>query len=137
LSIVNGQLTIVNYWRRTLAKGDDIEERLVDFAVEIVKFTNQLPKTPAGAHIAGQLLRSGTSPAAQYAEARGAESINDFIHKLKICIKELNETHIWLKIVTKSNIQPASQVDGIIQECEELCRIINASIQTAKKRIGA
>ena len=117
-----------------MAKGDDIEERLVNFAVRIVKFTNLLPKTHAGAHIAGQLLRSGTSPAAQYAEARGAESGNDFVHKMKICLKELNESHIWLKIIARSDLQSASQVDAIMLECEELCRIINASIQTMKKR---
>lgn len=75
-----------------MAKGDDIEERLVSFAVRVIKLCDSLPQTRAGSHIAGQLLRSGTSPAANYAEARNAESVNDFIHKLKICLKELNET---------------------------------------------
>lgn len=117
-----------------MVKGDDIEERLVVFAVNIVKYSDQLPKTYAGAHIAGQILRSGSSPAAQYAEARGAESDQDFIHKLRICLKELNETHIWLKIIARSDLQSRAQIPGIIQECEELSRIINASIQTIKKR---
>ena len=118
-----------------MAKVDDLEDRLVDFAVNLIKFTNELPKTYAGTHISGQLLRSGTSPAAQNAEARGAESVNDFIHKLIICLKELNESHIRLKIVARSDMLSGAQVDGIMQECEELSRIINASIQTAKKRI--
>ena len=71
-----------------MAKGDDIEERLVDFAGMIIGATDALPDTRAGNHLAGQLLRSGTSPAAHYAEARGAESDRDFVHKLKLCFKE-------------------------------------------------
>ena len=69
-----------------VAKGDDIEERLINFAVRIIKLCDSLPQTRAGTHIAGQLLRSGTSPAANYSEARNAESTNDFVHKLKICL---------------------------------------------------
>lgn len=117
-----------------MVKGEDIEERLVQFAVCIVKNTDRLPKTYAGAHIARQLLRCGTSPAAQYAEARGAESDQDFVHKLRICLKELNETQIWLKIIARTEIQPLSQWQSILQECEELSRIINASIRTVRNR---
>ena len=82
-----------------MAKGDDIQERLIDFAVSIIQLTTKLPKSSAGKHIAGKLLRSGTSPAPNYAEARSAESSNDFIHKLKIALKELNETVVWLQII--------------------------------------
>lgn len=113
-----------------MAKGDDIEERLISFAVRIVKLCGQLPKTQAGTHIAGQLLRSGTAPAAHYAEARGAESTNDFIHKLKICLKELNEARIWLKIMVRSEMLPESRLTDLTSECDELCRIINASVKT-------
>ena len=74
------------------ASADNLEERLIDFAVRVIKVADRLPKTPAGKHIAGQLLRSGTSPAPNYAEARGAESNADFVHKLKVALKELNET---------------------------------------------
>ena len=116
-----------------MAKGDDIEERLVDFAVRIVKLSDSLPNSRSGSHISNQSLRSGTAPAAHYAEARNAESTNDFIHKLKLCSKELNETRRWLSIITKSALQPPSQMSDITQECDELCRIINASIRTAKK----
>jgi four helix bundle protein len=117
-----------------MAKGDDIEERLISFAVRIVKLSDYLPKTLAGRHIAGQLLRSGTAPAAHYAEARGAESTNDFVHKLKICLKELNEARIWLKIITQSEMLPESRLADLTNECDELCRIINASIKTTQAK---
>lgn len=81
------------------SKANEIEERLINFAVRIIKLTGSLPKTPGGKHIAGQILRSGTSPAPNYGEARGAESNADFLHKLGIVIKELNETSIWLRII--------------------------------------
>ncbi len=79
-----------------MAKGDDIQERLINFAVRIINLNSSLPNTQAGKHIGGQLLRCGTSPASNYAEARGAESTNDFLHKLGIVLKELNESEIWL-----------------------------------------
>lgn len=114
-----------------MAKGDDIQERLVDFAVRIIKVCNHLPDTSAGKHIAGQLMRSGTSPAPNYAEARSAESKRDFVHKLKICLKELNETEIWLQIIARGEMLHVSTLEGIMKECNELCRIINASIKTS------
>jgi four helix bundle protein len=113
-----------------MAKGDDIEERLIDFAVRVVNVSANMPGTQAGNHIAGQLLRSGTAPAAHYAEARGAESTRDFIHKLRICLKELNETRVWLKIATRSELVPEPSLREISRESDELCRIINASIKT-------
>ena len=115
-----------------MAKGDDLQERLIDFAVRVVNLCDKLPRSYAGKHMAGQLLRSGTAPAAHYAEARGAESNKDFIHKLKICLKELNESNVWLQIITRSEIFPANKLHPINQECCELSRIINASIRTAK-----
>jgi four helix bundle protein len=115
-----------------VAKGDDIEERLIKFAVRIVKLSTRLPNTPAGKHISMQLLRSGTAPAAHYAEARGAESTNDFIHKLKICLKELNEARVWLKIIIGSELLPENRMTDILAENDELCRIINASIKTTR-----
>ena len=87
-----------------VAKGDDIEARLIDFAVRIIKLCDNLPKTRAGNHIAGQLLRSGTAPAAHYAEARGAESTKDFVHKLRLSLKELKESRVWLLIIAKSGM---------------------------------
>lgn len=115
-------------------KGDDIEERLVEFAVRIITVSAQLPKTMAGRHVARQILRSGTSPAPNYAEARGAESRKDFIHKLKICLKELNETRVWLRIIVGGNLIAAPRLANLQQECDELCRILAASIKTAARR---
>jgi len=117
-----------------MSKGDDIEERLVAFAVRIVTLCSQLPKTEIGKHFTRQLLRSGTSPAAHYAEARGAESDNDFVHKLRICLKELNESRVWLKIITKSEVFPENRLQNITDECDQLCRIINTSIKTVRAR---
>jgi four helix bundle protein len=117
-----------------MAKGDDIEDRLIDFAVRVIKLCMSLPTTQVGRHVAGQLLRSGTSPAPNYAEARGAESPGDFIHKLKVVQKELNESRVWLRIIIKSGLQPASLLADLLSECDQLCRIINASIKTSRAR---
>ena len=82
----------------------ELEERLIDFAVRIIRLTAHLTKTPAGKHIAGQILRSGTSPTPNYGEARGAESPADVVHKLGIVLKELNETSIWLRVIDRSEM---------------------------------
>jgi len=118
-----------------MAKGDDIEERLINFAVDIVKLCNDLPNSRAGNHIAGQLLRSGTSPAANYGEARGAESTKDFIHKLRITLKELNESRNWLKILTRSKLLSDERLRAGNKEVDELCRILNASIRTMRSKL--
>src|SRR2546423_12992084 len=86
------------------SRADELKERLIDFAVRIVNLSASLPKTPAGKHIAGQIMRSGTSPAPNYGEARGAESHADFVHKLRIVLKELNETKIWLRGIERSEM---------------------------------
>jgi len=114
-----------------MSKGDDIQERLVDFAVRIIKVCNHLPDTTAGRHIAHQLMRSGTSAAPNYAEARSAESKRDFVHKLKICLKELNETEVWLQIIARGDMLHVSSLSEVVRECNELCRIMNASIKTS------
>src|SRR6266571_7322304 len=85
-------------------KADELEERLINFAVRIIKLSANLPKTPAGKHIAGQILKSGTSPAPNYGEARGAESHADFVHKVRIVLKELNETSIWLRVIERGEL---------------------------------
>ncbi|WP_309399471.1 four helix bundle protein [Cerasicoccus maritimus] len=111
---------------------DQIENRLIDFGADIIGFTESLPKSFAGIHIGKQLLRAGTSPAPNFAEARGAESRQDFVHKLKIVIKELNETQVWLKMLSRRNIGNTSATSSLLSEVGELSRIINASIKTAK-----
>ena len=119
---------------RPQLKADELEERPIDFAVRIIRLTSRLPKTPAGKHIAGQLLRCGTSPAPNYGEARGAESTNDFVHKLGVVLKELNETYIWLRIVERSEILRRELLNDIIEENKELCKIIGSSLRTARAR---
>lgn len=114
------------------SKADEIEERLINFAVRIVKLASALPKTPAGKHIAGQILRSGTSPAPNYGEARGAESHADFVHKLGIVLKELNETSFWLRIIEQSELLKRELLTGITTENTDLCRIFTASLKTAR-----
>jgi four helix bundle protein len=100
----------------TQADADAFQERLVLFAVRIIGLVACLPKTTAGRHVGGQLLRSGTSPAPNYAEARGAESRADFVHKLRIGVKELNETGIWLLIILKARMAPDALVASLIKE---------------------
>jgi four helix bundle protein len=114
------------------SRADELEERLIDFAVRVVNLSANLPKTPAGKHIAGQIMRSGTSPAPNYGEARGAESHADFVHKLRIVLKELNETSIWLRIIERSQLLRKELIKGIIQENTELCRIFIASLKTTR-----
>ncbi len=116
-----------------IAKGDDIQERLINFGVAIIKVSSSLPRTQAGGHFSRQLLRPGTSPAPNYGEARGAESTNDFVHKLGIVLKELNESGIWLEMIKRSEILPAGKLDCLQRECSELSRIIASSIRTAGK----
>ena len=100
------------------SQADELEERLIDFAVRIIKLSASLPKTAAGRHIAGQILRSGTSPAPNYGEARGAESQNDFIHKLRVVLKELNETSIWLRVIQRSElVRSRSEERRVGKEC--------------------
>jgi four helix bundle protein len=117
-----------------MAKGDDIQERLINFAVNIIQLTTKLSKSSAEKHVANQILRSGTSPAPNYAEARSAESSKDFIHKLKVALKELNETKVWLQIIIRSQIISVNECSELQNECDELCRIINASIKTSVRR---
>ena len=113
----------------------NLEDRLVDFAARIMRLTEKLPKTQAGIHISNQLLRSGTSPAPNYGESQSAESPKDFIHKLKISLKELRETRIWLKIITKASLIDPNLVFDLQKETDELGAIFYTSIQTAKRNM--
>jgi four helix bundle protein len=93
-----------------------------------------LPKNAVGKHVSNQLLRSGTSPGANYEEARGAESSADFIHKLRIVLKELRETLYWLKVIKKGELLHSEELEGISNETEQLSKIIAQSIITARKK---
>ena len=112
----------------------DLEERLIEFAIVIIRISESLVNTRAGNHIAGQLVRSGTSPAIHYGEAQSAESRNDFVHKLKILLKELRETLVSLKIIKRVPLtEKPEAIDSAISECNELISIFVKSIETAKK----
>src|ERR1700746_1673697 len=119
------------------SRADDLEERLVRFAIDIVTLTGHLPQNFQAKHIATQLLRSGTAAAPNYGEARAAESRADFIHKLKIALKELNETAIWLRIAQGSFAINAEFLTRLVAENTELCKILVASIQTARRNDAA
>jgi four helix bundle protein len=114
-----------------MTKGDDILERLVSHGVAVSQLCNSLPKSRASNQIAAQLIRSGTAAAPNYAEARAGESRQDFIHKLGIVLKELNETLVWLRMLQKLETAPVADLDPLISECDQLCRIVAASINTA------
>lgn len=117
------------------SKTFDIEERLIDFAVQIIRISENLPKTRVGNHIAGQLIRCGTSPAPNYGEAQSAESRSDFIHKMKVALKELRETRVWLLMIRKASlISPKSKLEPVIDENNQLISIFVTSIKTARSR---
>lgn len=102
----------------------NLAERLLNFAVSIIKLVNALPKTVVGKHVRGQLIRSGTSAGANYGEACGAESKSDFTHKLSIVLKELKESRFWLQVINRAELLKPQRVVPLLQECEELCAII-------------
>ena len=115
----------------------NLQERLIKFAARIIKLAGALPKTDAGRHVAGQILRSGSSPAANYGEAQSAESRADFIHKVKISLKELRETNVWLKIVIETKmIEPVDKLNSLIKETDELIAILYASVQTTRNNLN-
>ena len=112
----------------------DLEERLLAFSVRIIKIVGQLPNSRAGSHVAGQLLRSGTSPYPNHGEAQAAESPKDFVHKLRISLKELRETQRWLKLIQKIPLlEKPELLNNILEETEELIKIFVTSIKTAEK----
>ncbi len=112
-------------------KANKLEDRLIDFAVRVITVVEALPDTKAGKHIANQLVRAGTAPAPNYGEARAAESRADFVHKLKVSLKELRETFIWLKIIERKPILPKGRLGDIVKECDELISIFVTSLKTA------
>src|SRR5512143_2319561 len=105
-----------------MLKGNDILDRLLTHAVEITKLCANLPKNRATTHIAGQLLRSGTAVAPNYAETRAGESSQDFIHKLGIVLKELNESLVWLEMLQRMEAARPILLEPLIRECDQLCR---------------
>ena len=115
----------------------ELQERMTIFAVRIVKMVDAMPSTVAGLAIARQIIRSGTSPSANYRAACLAKSDRDFINKLKMVEEELDETCHWLEIVMRSEMMKESRIKPLHQECCELLNIIAKSIVTTKTRVNA
>jgi len=112
----------------------DLEERLINFAVLIIEIVEKMPDTKAANHLAGQLLRSGTSPALNYGEAQSGESRRDFIHKIKVVLKELRESNICLKIIYRAKLYKAEdKIIFALSESNELISIFVKSVETAQK----
>ena len=110
----------------------DLEDRLLQFAADTCRVAEQMPASRTGNHICSQLIRCGTSPSANYAEARGSESRRDFVHKLKLCLKELRESLAWLRLVAVLDLRPPAQLEVVIGEANELISIMVVSVRTAK-----
>jgi len=107
----------------------DLEDRLIDFAVRVITTAESLPKSKAGNHFAGQLIRSGTSSAPNYGEAQSAESRADFIHKMKVSLKEPRETLVWLKMIKRAKfIEPSSKIEPLLDENNQLISIFVAGL---------
>ena len=114
-------------------KPDELADRLLIYAVRTGRVVDSLPETRLGRHIAAQLVRAGTAPAPNYEEGCAAESRRDFIHKLRISLKELRESRCWLRMIAKSDLLPDSQLLDLVDESTQLCSILGASIVTARK----
>jgi four helix bundle protein len=107
-------------------------DRILDFADRIVTVVETLPDTRLGNRIANQLLRSGTSSIGNYEEACAAESKDDFVHKLRICLKEVRESRGWLRLTARRQLVPSSRLANLIDESEQLARMLGQSIATAR-----
>jgi four helix bundle protein len=129
---MNAQRSTLNAQRSS--GGYDLEDRLLEYAVRIIRVTEAMKRSAAGLHIADQLLRSGTSPYGNHGEAEGAESREDFVHKLRVCFKELRESRRWLKLVQRAElIEKPELLRTLINEADELVKIFGQSIQTATR----
>ncbi|MFH1265507.1 MAG: four helix bundle protein [Planctomycetota bacterium] len=111
---------------------EELSDRLLEFAARVGKAVDALPETRLGRHVAGQLVRSGTSPGPNYEEGCAGESRADFVHKLSICLKELRESRFWIRLIVKTELLPDKKMANLLDECTQLCRIIAQSIVTTK-----
>ena len=115
-------------------KGDELADRLLDFAVRIIALSAGLVKNAAGRHIAGQIVEAGTAIGAHYEEARGAESKADFVHKLGLALKECRETRYWLRVIHRGRLFSGDFPADLLVEADALCAILGQSILTTKSR---
>jgi four helix bundle protein len=132
------QRSTSTFQRPTLTKENagsfDLEDRLLRYAASIVRLVEKLPNDRSGNHVAAQLLRSGTSPLPNHGEAQAAESAADFVHKMRICLKELRESRRWLKLIIEVPLlKEKTEVNRLIDETEQLIKIFVASVRTAQQ----
>jgi four helix bundle protein len=118
-----------------MMKNFDLENRLVAFAVMALAVAEKLPPSYAGNHLGGQLTRSGTAPALNYGEAQAAESKRDFLHKMRVCLKELRESQICLKIIAAKPLLAEAELKPALQECGELVAIFTTIIKRTKDKM--
>jgi four helix bundle protein len=112
----------------------DIGERLLSFAVDVVRFSRRLERTPTSRHLANQLMRAATSTGANYREACSAESRADFVHKLQLVLKETREAEYWLQLLSRSDFVPEDALEPLLGEVDQLIRILVKSVVTAKSK---
>jgi four helix bundle protein len=110
----------------------DLDERLLTYGARVIKLVESLPRTLAGRRIGDQLLRSATSAGANYEEARGAESRSNFVHKMQVALKELRESHYWLRLLMKAEILPVDRLADLLDEATQLRAILSKSVATTK-----
>ena len=115
-------------------KGDDIAERLLALGAAVVKLLDPLSQRPGARNLVKQLERCGPAGGANYEEARGAESAADFVHKVRIALKEVRETRYWLRLVLKAGLLEPHHLITLIDEAGELVAILTASANTASRR---
>jgi four helix bundle protein len=111
----------------------DLEDRLLKFGVTVSGLAESLPRTALGRHVSGQLIRCSTAAAPNYGEACNAESHRDFIHKMRICLKELRETFVWLKFTKRKKYLRGKELEAVLKESDQLVRIFAASVRTAER----
>ena len=112
----------------------DLEDRLISYSCLVIDVVEALPDTKSGNHIGNQFVRSGTAAAPNYGEALAAESRRDFIHKMSVCLKELRESRIWLRVVQKKRmVGDQVFIEEVLEETRQLIAIFGASLETAKR----
>jgi len=116
---------------------DDLKKRLKVFALRIIKLAESLPNGLTGKTLANQIIRSGTSPGANYRAACLGKSDKDFLNKLKMVEEELDETLYWLELIVESGLVKEELLNDLMTENQELFRIIVSSINTMKKKLNS
>ena len=115
-------------------KTEALQQRLIDFGVDVSEYAVRLQRARVTANIGTQLARSCLSPAGNYSEAQNAESKRDFIHKMQVCLKELGETQVWLRAALRRDPN-GEELKRLVKECGELVAIFTAAVKTAKGRM--